>query len=359
MKLKKFRLQIWMIMPVLALFTFVLTKLAFRFPAVTEKWYSQKLYPLIAKIISRISGIFPFSLDDLFYFSLILTLITILIFIILRKITLIKSGKIILNGLAVFYVLFYVLWRFNYFREDLYQRLNLTKHDPDNKAFVKQLEKIVLETNKSWCTFEKWDKEEVSFQIEKSYQKLAPVLKISYPAGKRRAKPITVSRFFAKAGISGYYGPFFNEIHVNSYILPVEYPFILAHEKAHQFGITSESEANFYAWLVCTQSKSKQLQYSANLHVLQYFLYQGYKLDEYDAIIARLDKRVKKDLQNIREHWMSMRNEKIDEAASKVNDFYLKTNKIKEGVIEYSGVVKFVMDYSNDSEFREKLNLKP
>lgn len=359
MKLRKFRLQIWMIMPVLALFTFVLTKLAFRFPAVTEKWYSQKLYPLIAKIISRISGIFPFSLDDLFYFSLILTLITILIFIILRKITLIKSGKIILNGLAVFYVLFYVLWGFNYFREDLYQRLNLSKHDPDNKAFVKQLKKIVEDTNKSWCTFEKWDKEEVSFQIEKSYQKLAPVLKISYPAGKRRAKPITVSRFFAQAGISGYYGPFFNEVHVNSHILPLEYPFILAHEKAHQFGITSESEANFYAWLVCTQSKSKQLQYSANLHVLQYFLYQGYKLDEYDAIIARLDKRVKKDLQNIREHWMSMRNEKIDEAASKVNDFYLKTNKIKEGVIEYSGVVKFVMDYSNDSEFREKLNLKP
>jgi hypothetical protein len=55
---------------------------------------------------------------------------------------------------------------------------------------------------------------------------------------------------------------------------------------------------------------------------------------------------------------MSIRNEKIDEAASKVNDFYLKTNKIKEGVKEYSGVVKFVMDYSLDSDFQKKWDLK-
>jgi len=55
---------------------------------------------------------------------------------------------------------------------------------------------------------------------------------------------------------------------------------------------------------------------------------------------------------------MSLRNEKVDEAATKVNDFYLKTNKIKDGVKEYSGVVKFVIDYSYDSRFQKKLNLK-
>jgi DNA-binding transcriptional MerR regulator len=346
-----------MILPVLALVTFGLTKLAYRFPAVTEKLYSQKFYPLVAKIISPVSSSIPVSLDDLFYILLIIAFLALIILLIFRKISLKLSGKIILNLLSATYILFYVLWGFNYFRNDLYQRLNLAKHEPNNKAFVAQLKKIVDDTNKSWTSFEKWDKNKVDLQIEKSYQELAPVLKISYPAGKRKAKSITVSRFFAQAGISGYYGPFFNEVHVNSYILPVEYPFILAHEKAHQFGITNEAEANFYAWLVCTNSKSKQLQYSANLHVLQYFLYQGYQLEEYPDIIAKLDKRVKKDLEKIRENWMSLRNEKIDEAASKVNDFYLKTNKIKEGVKEYSGVVKFVMDYSNDAAFQKKYNL--
>jgi len=348
----------WIFLPVLAFITFGLTKLAYRFPEITERWYSQKLYSIIAAIISTFSNLVQFSIDDLFYSILILVLILLIILLIFRKVTIATVGKLILNIIAVTYILFYFLWGFNYFREDLHDRLNLSKHQTNSNTFVIQLKKLVENTNKSWCSFEKWDKNQVDLNIEKSYKMLAPALKIKYPAGKRKAKSITMSRFFAQAGISGYYGPFFNEVHVNSYILPVEYPFILAHEKAHQFGITNEAEANFYAWLVCTNSKSKQLQYSANLHVLQYFLYQGYQLEEYPGIIAKLDKRVKKDLEIIRKHWMSLRNEKVDEAATKVNDFYLKTNKIKDGVKEYSGVVKFVIDYSYDSRFQKKLNLK-
>lgn len=355
--MKKNRSKKWLILPLSAIATFGITQLAYRFSSVTEKVYSRLLYPLIARLISPISNIFKFSIDDIFYVLLFFIFLVLLILLIIRKISFAKTGKIMLNILAVTYILFYFLWGFNYFREDLNVRLKLEKHEPNTKAFLAQLKKLVENTNKSWVSFDNWDINVADQNIEKSYKKLAPALKIKYPAGKRKPKSITISRFFAQAGISGYYGPFFNEVHVNSTILPIEYPFILAHEKAHQFGITNEAEANFYAWLVCTKSNSKQLQYPANLHVLQYFLYQGYQLEEYADVIAKLDKRVKKDLQTIREHWMSMRNEKIDEAASKVNDFYLKTNKIKEGVKEYSGVVKFVMDYSYDTDFQEKWGL--
>lgn len=348
----------WLILPVTAVAVFGLTQLAWRFPAVTEKLYSRGIYPVIAAIFSNISRFAPFSLDDIFYVLLVAAFVVLIALLILRKIRFSTAGKIILNVFASVYILFYVLWGFNYFRNDIYNRLALKHRNANTKEFVVQLRKLVENTNKSWCTFDSWDPGKVDARIEASYKNLAPALRLKYPMGKRKAKSITASGFFAQAGISGYYGPFFNEVHVNNRILPIEYPFILAHEKAHQFGVTNEAEANFYAWLVCTNSKSKQLQYSANLHVLQYFLYQGYKLDEYDAIIAKLDKRVKKDLQKIRENWMSLRNEKIDEAASKVNDFYLKTNKIKEGVKEYSGVVKFVMDYSYDTKFKQKWELK-
>ncbi len=355
--MRKLILKKWLVLPLTAVAVFGLTQLAWQFPRVTESVYSRGIYPVLATLFSRISNLFPFSVDDIFYALLIASLLVLLVLMIIRKVKPATAGKIVLNAVASIYILFYVLWGFNYFRSDIYNRLGLKHRKADNKEFVTQLRKLVENTNKSWCTFDNWEPEKVDTRIEESYKKLAPALKIKYPAGKRRAKPITMSHFFAQAGISGYYGPFFNEVHVNNRILPIEYPFILAHEKAHQFGITNEAEANFYAWLVCTKSKSKQLQYSANLHVLQYFLYQGYKLDEYNAIIAKLDKRVKNDLKRIREHWMSLRNEKIDKAASKVNDFYLKTNKIKEGVKEYSGVVKFVMDYSNDAGFHKKHGL--
>jgi hypothetical protein len=354
----KNRSKKWAILPVAAIITFGLTQLAWRFPSITEKWYSQNIYSVIARLISPISNIVPFSIDDFFYFALILTFIVLIILLVIRRISISTAGKTAINMVAATYILFYLLWGFNYFREDLYRRLDLTKHEPDTAKFIKQLKKQVENTNKSWCSFENWNIEEIDLHIEKSYKSNARALKIKYPQGKRRAKEITISRFFAQAGISGYYGPFFNEIHVNTFILPVEYPFILAHEKAHQFGITNEAEANFYAWLVCTNSISKQLRYSANLHVLHYFLFQGYQLEEYPQIIAKLDKRVKNDLQKIRENWMNLRNEKIDAAASKVNDFYLKTNKIKKGIEEYSGVLKFVMDYAYDTEYQKKYGLK-
>ncbi len=289
--MKKNRSKKWFILPIAAIFTYGITVLAFRFPSVTEKVYSQFVYPFIARLVSPFSNIFPFSIDDTFYILLIVTFLILLVLLIIKKISFAKAGKIILNVLAATYILFYLLWGFNYFREDLNTRLNLEQHEANTKAFITQLKNIVENTNKSWVSFENWNVESVDQNIEESFRKLAPVLKIKYPSGKRKPKSITVSRFFAQAGISGYYGPFFNEVHVNSYILPVEYPFILAHEKAHQFGITNEAEANFYAWLVCTKSNSKLLQYSANLHVLQYFLYQGYQLEEYPDIIAKLDNK--------------------------------------------------------------------
>lgn len=225
---------------------------------------------------------------------------------------------ITLNVLAAIYILFYFLWGFNYFRNDLNKRLALVGQNPDTDVFIQQLESLIKSTNNSFCSYEMLDKKEIDSLIEQTYKQLSPALKIDYPSGKRKDKKITFSRFFAKAGISGYYGPFFNEVHVNTYILPLEYPFVLAHEKAHQFGITSEAEANFYAWLVCTKSNSKQLQYSANLHILRFFLYQGSQLEKYPQIISTLNENVKTDFLRISENWEKLRNEKVDKVALKV-----------------------------------------
>jgi hypothetical protein len=249
------------------------------------------------------------------------------------------------------------LWGFNYFKPDLNQRLSLENHQPDKEEFLNVFRDLINQTNRTYTSFEKFDTNEIDSLVEKSYENLAPVLGIKYPSGSRAAKNITFSRFFAQAGISGYYGPFFNEVHVNTFNLPLEFPFVLAHEKAHQFGITGEAEANFYAWMVCLQSKSVKLRYSANLVVLRYFIYQGFRLEDFKLLTSKIDDRVKSDLEKIREHWLQLRNERIDRAASKVNDVYLKTNKVEKGIEDYHGVVKFVMDFKLDTTFQKKWNL--
>lgn len=348
---KKINKRRWLLLPVFAVITFFLTELAARNPEIVEKYYAQGMYPVIATFLSQISGLFPFSLDDLFYGFLMLLPVMLILLVVLKRISWKFALKFGLNILASVYILFYFLWGFNYYRSALNHRLRISEQKTDTEYFIRVFENLVEQVNSSRTDFENITKYEIDSLVEISFEKWAPVLKLQYPLGKRRAKEITLSRFFAQAGISGYYGPFFNEVHVNRYNLPVEYPFVLAHEKAHQFGITSEAEANFYAWVVCTYSESKHLQYSAHLAIFRYFLQQGMRLEQLPEIVQKLNEPVKKDFIEIRQHWQKLRHEKIDQVASKANDAYLKANKIEQGIQDYTGVVKYVMDFSADSVF--------
>ncbi|HKJ78456.1 MAG TPA: DUF3810 domain-containing protein [Prolixibacteraceae bacterium] len=345
----------WLIVPILALVTFGLTEVLAANPAFTEKFYSRGIYPYIADVFSQVSAVLPFSLDDIFYVLLLLFAFIVTGLLIFKKVTLKFAGKFVLNVVASVYILFYFLWGFNYYRLGLNQRLDLVTQHPDEQKFLAVFEEIVEQVNNSYVLYDDLNKESIDSLIEQSYKQLAPILQLDYPAGKRIAKDITFSRFFAQSGISGYYGPFFSEVHINSYNLPVEFPFVLAHEKAHQFGVTGEAEANFFAWLVCSASSSKKLNYSANLVAIRYFAYQGYQLENYPEVIGKLEEPVKQDLIRIREHWAQLRNEKIERVASKVNDSYLKTNKVEKGIDDYHGVVKYIMDFKLDTAFRENL----
>jgi hypothetical protein len=339
----------------LALATFGLTELFSRFPGAAETLYSQTLYPVIAFVLSFLSKWVSFSVDDAFYAALAVFLMVILLLAFFRKIKWGRFFLIILQTLAFCYVLFYWFWGFNYYRSGINERLQISRSKPDTVQFVRVLGKLIAETNASYCSFDSVSKPEIVRLVESSYQNHAPFLKLKYPSGTRNPKPITFSGFFAKAGIAGYYGPFFSEVHLNDSLLLIEYPQVAAHEFAHQFGVTSEAEANFYSWLVCAKSGSKYLQYSANISVLNYFLSQSKHIRSRVDLIRQIDKPVIDDIRKIQKHWERMRDEHIDKAAGKVNDAYLKTNKIEKGVEDYFGVVQFVMDFESDSLAQKKV----
>jgi len=347
---------IWFSLPLLALIVFGLTKVFKYYPFIAEQFYSQKLYPELASVISSVSRLIPFSLADLFYLLLILTAVIVVLLLIIRKVTYSFAGVFVLNVLAVVYIFFYLLWGFNYFREDINTRLAIKSRLADPEEFTHVLRQLIKATNASWYSYEGFSKSATDSLVENSFRQLAPVLKLDYPMGSRRAKYITFSGFFAQAGISGYYGPFFNEVHINRHLLPEEYAFVLAHEKAHQFGVTGEAEANFIAWLVCTHSNSNQLQYAANLVALRYFLNHAARHEQLPEIIKTIDKRVIEDIHKIHRHWMELRNEKVEKVASKVNDAYLKTNQVEQGIRDYTGIIKHIMDYSLDTAFQESID---
>lgn len=347
----------WAALPIwLAIGTFGLTELFSRYPQITETVYSQTLYPIFAFMLSFVSKWVSFSLDDTFYAVLAVFLISLLILPFFTKLRWGKALLLFVQTVAICYTLFYWFWGFNYYRSGVNERLQINSSKPDTAKFIRVLKDLIAETNASYCTFDGISKPEISRLVESSYQNHASFLKIKYPQGVRAVKPITLSPFFAKASIAGYYGPFFSEVHLNDSLLIIEYPQVLAHESAHQMGITSEAEANFYSWLVCTQSDSKHLRYSANISILSYFLSQGKRLHNFADLVRTINKPVINDIRTIQNHWERLRSEKIDKVAGKVNDVYLKTNKVEKGIDDYFGVVQFVMDFETDPQAQKRLN---
>ncbi|MCU4176065.1 DUF3810 domain-containing protein [Carboxylicivirga sp. N1Y90] len=347
MKVKKNTYLSLFVYLLLTLTTFALTELAALYPEFIERTYSQGMYPTIAKLLSFFSTRLPFSLDDAFYALMVTWLMLLPLLAIFKRIRWKKVLLHWLGTLALVYVCFYWFWGFNYYRNDLETRLNFVEAKTDSVELMNVFRQLINECNQTYSQLDSTEYAIFCQLIEKEYALQADFLQIDADLCSTRPKNITLSRFFAAATIGGYYGPFFSEVHVNAYLLPMEYPAILAHELAHRYGITDESEANFYAWYVCSQTKDKRIQYSGHLHLLGYFLPHVYNLDGAEALLKTIRPEVKADYRRHIKHWRALMNREVEEVAHKVNDAYLKTNKVEGGIDDYDGVVKHVMDFYN------------
>ena len=341
--LRRFFLIAWPF--ILAALVFLTVRYAVHNSRMVDLYYSTGIYPFIARLFSGLSNLVPFSLWDSFWMITILLLVIGLISVIFRRIKFSWYGLRVLQLMALLYTLFYFVWGFNYFRPKIETRIGWEKMKPDEEVFRAILDSNIIHTNSSYTSISSSDYPSIDRMVEESYKKNSSVLGINYPNGSRRPKTMLLSSFFAKSGVSGYFGPFFNEVHLNYYLLPMEYPFVLAHEKAHQFGITNEAEANLAAFVVCSTSGDKRLQYSGNVNLLLYFLSDGANLKDIKDYVRKIDKRVILDLRFQRKHWQGLRNQTLDDVQTAANNAYLKTNNIEEGVKNYNQVVSLVISY--------------
>ncbi|MGQ1787319.1 MULTISPECIES: DUF3810 domain-containing protein [unclassified Saccharicrinis] len=330
---------------ILVALTFLLQIIFKNNPSLTERFYSTGIYPFIARVLSAISGLVPFSLDDVFYVCLILVLLAGSSMVIFRKMKFKKYLLSVLQITALVYISFYWLWGFNYYREPAHNRFHLNRSHANDSTFVSMFNRIIEETNNSYTPSSGFHKDTYDSVLENSYKNLSHYLNLNHSMGKRRIKHITFSNFFAKATILGYYGPFFNETHINKHLTVWDIPVVSAHEKSHQLGVTSEAEASFYGWLICVSSDEPFVQYSGWLYAMDYFMHQSSRLEKRKELIKKIRPEVIEDIKTRNKHWRGWRNAKIDKAASKVNDAYLKSNSIEKGIDDYNGVVQLIIDY--------------
>lgn len=312
--------------------------------------YARSIYPTISLFLSSFSKLMPFAIGDLFIFFSVLGLLfnPIRARYILKK----KWKQILLNEveyLLWIYVWFYLAWGLNYSQKDFYGRTNIpyTAYTPE--IFQSFVDNYIDKLNASYTDITSIDEPLVCRESVYEYNQISDTLGVHRPPhSSPRVKTMLFTPFISMVGVTGSMGPFFCEFTLNGDLLPSQYPATYAHELAHLLGITSEAEANFYAYQVCTRSQVKEIRFSGYLSILSHVLGNARRLmseEEYTALVNSIRPEIKVLYSQNREYWMKKYSPLIGNIQDWIYDLYLKGNKIQSGRKNYSEVIGLLIAY--------------
>lgn len=316
-------------------------------PALGES-YSRYVYPIIATLLTAISRFIPVSLYDLLIMAAVACIIIVPILIALHRLTwkqaLKKSGYTI----AWLYIIFYWAWGMNYFRQNFYVRNNLTRTEVSDSVYYDFARDYIERYNRSVSLASQTDTTRLLHLANEGYDRLSKQLKIYRPYWIARPKPMLLSNVMAKMGIKGYIGAYFNEPLISTCLLPHEYPFTYVHEMAHIMGISSEAEANLYAFLICTESEDAAVQASGYSALFGYVMSNARRIlpeTQYKELWATVSPQAKSLYEKEYDHWRNLYSTTLGDIQEKLYDWFLKNNKVSSGTKNYSEVIGYLMAY--------------
>ncbi|MFK5957902.1 MAG: DUF3810 domain-containing protein [Lutibacter sp.] len=349
------RKKVYKILTIILVMQWAFIQIIAQYPSIIEKYYSNGAYFYISKLLRLLFGWIPFSFGDILY-SIIGIIIIKGIYIALKnkqlhfKNTFFKTGAII----SVLFFFFHLNWGLNYFRQPLFESLNLKKNTYSSNELVDFTKILILKINQVQVSITKNDTLVVENKLnKKQIKKLSPLayhqLALKYPQFKLDNPSLKHSLFsipLTYMGFAGYLNPITNEAQVNSLIPKNNYPATTCHEIAHQVGIASESEANFVGYLASIHSKDAYFNYSGYLLALRYCLSEIYRTDphEFENLLTLLNKGILKDMQQSQDFWQSYQNWS-EKYFKTFYDSFLKANKQKDGIQGYSKMVSLLINY--------------
>ena len=309
----------------------------------------------ISNFISKITSSIPFPLGELFYLCLIILFIW-LIFNLLKSVlkNRTKINKCIVQLLFVIncgYFVYTFAWGIMYKKESLTFDKETIKIDPVilKSIYCNEMDKAIFYRNK----ISQSETQSVQFKTSlndynKDFQQLQYHLKeITWLKNYRflekpQYKLSTISMIQNYIGILGYYNPFTVESNLNKYNSHLKQSSTMFHEYGHQMGFASESEANFLAYYLGTQSHNPEINYSVYYKSIFSLLGAISKTDPYfvKMELDLLDKKIKVDRKAEIEYYKQYEG-KTSEAFSEVNNQFLKAND-QEGTISYNKYVEYI-----------------
>lgn len=316
-------------------------------------FYAAHVYPAVSSVLSLVASPFGFSLQALLIAVFIALFIGIIVRAVRRKQGLLCCLLRLVTLLSWVFVWAYLGWCLNYSRSSITARVESAPALYDSTAFRSFLTGFTKELNDAWVPDTGMDAEEMEEEVKAFYASVPGRYGLCRPKDWQRPKRMPLRRLESAMCILGYMGPFFCEAHLNPDVPAAEMPHTFAHEYSHLLGVSSEAEANWWAFQCCSRSSDPRMRYSAYLCMMSSVVSNASRLlpqDEFEGWIGTVRQEVKDDFNANREFWVSKRNKTLDGAQRWVYDLFLKSNNIPSGVKNYSEVVGLMMslDYQAD-----------
>jgi hypothetical protein len=308
-----------------------------------ERWYSRGIYPVVQRTMTPVSNLVPVALLDV---AVLLLLVAVVLVVARAAVTEgwrrgAGAALVLLVKLAaVTYLLFLVLWGFNYRRVPLEEKLDFDRSRVDQPGALALASEAVARVNALHAAAHEaqFDRNRLAASFAAAEQTLGGATATRTGRPKRSLLGV----YFRAAAIDGMTDPVFLEVILNPDLLPVELPDVLAHEWSHLAGYADESEAGFLAWLTCLRGDSLA-QYSGWLSA--YRRAAGALPRDVRRQLPRLNDGPRADLDAIAAR-LGRSSRIVRNTARDAYDSYLKANRIREGIENYDAVIQLMLGTS-------------
>ena len=309
-------------------------------PAVVERAYARGLYPAIGQAIGGLTGRVAFSVTE----PGAAVLGVGLGYALAHGWRQPRLWVALVGGAAFGWLVFQSVWGVNYRREPIALAFRLDVRP----SSVAELRALGTELAAAINTTAAWSGgDDAVAEVLREGPRIFAEADVRYPflAGSYAPpKPLIGSELLSWLGLLGFYNPYTAEPNINVRAPAFVIPFVVLHEMAHARGVASEDEASFVGYLLGRDSGDPRFRYSALWEAVTYV---GAALRGVDPVGATafwdgLSPRVRADTETYGA-WREAHASPLQALARAVNDTYLRSQGVADGVHSYGRVTDLVL----------------
>lgn len=315
----------------------------------SRKWIGQ-----IASVTTRL----PFSLWEVLAVLALLWFFYTLVRMIRTKSGLLRWLSGVLLGLCAAVAIFVGMWGLNHFGPGVGENLGLSVRPYSRDELVSATQYYAAQA--AVCS-DQIARDESGLAVIADFQTLSDKAGGGYqPLAAQNRQftgsllPVKKTLFwplFSRFGITGIFVCFTGESCVNPDTPSVWLPFTMCHELAHRQAVAAEDDANFCAYLACMSNEDAQFRYSGAFAA---YVYCHNALSKIDANAASeiwyaLPEGVRRDAEAANAHYEQYEG-KVQDAATKINDAYLRAFSEESGVQSYGEVADLLIAWYQQAE---------